>query len=89
MKEKHPNTAMAPDYWTRLNPVCEQARKLSPETLKNVAPDESQKTWAEALLCLEAVNEVISSPTPLSERIGSQLESNSELESESAAVGCK
>ncbi len=60
MEEKHPNTAMPPDYWTRLNSVCEQARQLSPETLKNVVPDDSRKTWAEALLCLEAVNEVIS-----------------------------
>jgi len=59
MEEKHPNTAMAPDYWTRLNSVCGQARQLSPETLKNVAPDESKMTWAEALLCLEAVTEVI------------------------------
>ena len=59
MEEKHPNTSMAPDYWTRLASVCEQARQLSPENLKNVVPDESRKTWEEALLCLEAVNEVI------------------------------
>jgi hypothetical protein len=59
IEEKHPNTPITPDYWTRLNSVCEQAQKLSPETLKNVVPDESKQTWAEALLCLEAVNEAI------------------------------
>jgi hypothetical protein len=62
MEEKHPNTPISPDYWTRLSSVCGQAQQLSPETLKNVVPDESQKTWAEALLCLEAVNEVIGVP---------------------------
>jgi len=59
MEEKHPNSAITPDYWTRVNSVCDQARQSSPETLKNVVPDESQQTWAEALLCLEAVNEVM------------------------------
>jgi hypothetical protein len=59
MEEKHPNSAMTPDFWTRLSSACEQARQFCPETLKNVVPDESQKTWAEALLCLEAVNEVL------------------------------
>jgi len=62
MEEKHPHTAITPDYWTRLNSVCERAQQLSPNTLKNVVPDESQQTWAEALLCLEAVNEVIDTP---------------------------
>ena len=62
MEEKHPNTLITPDYWARLNSVCEQAQQLSPETLKNVVPDKSQQTWAEALLCLEAVNEVIHAP---------------------------
>ena len=57
LEEKHPNTPIAPDYWTRLKSACEQAGQLCPETLKNVVPDESQKTWAEALQCLEAINE--------------------------------
>ena len=57
MEEKHPNTALTPDYWTRLKSVCDQARQSCPEVLKNVVPDESQKTWAEALLCLEAIEE--------------------------------
>jgi len=39
--------------------VCKDAQRSAPETLQHVAPDESHKTWAEALLCLEAVNEVI------------------------------
>jgi hypothetical protein len=47
---------MTPDYWTRLRSVCDQARQVFSELLKNVAPDESHKTWAEALLCLEAIN---------------------------------
>ena len=62
MEEKQPNAPITPDYWTRLNSVCEQAQKLNPEILKNVVPDESKQTWAEALLCLEAVNEVIGQP---------------------------
>ena len=58
MEEKHPNAAITTDYWTRLKSVCEQARRSCPEILKNVVPDESKQTWAEALLCLEAINEV-------------------------------
>ena len=57
MEEKHPGTAITPDYWVRLKSICDQARQSCPEILKNVVPDESQKTWAEALLCLEAINE--------------------------------
>ncbi len=57
IEEKHPGTAITPDYWVRLKAVCEQARQVCPEPLKYVVPDESQKTWAEALLCLEAINE--------------------------------
>ena len=26
MEEKHPNTSITPDYWTRLKSVCDQAR---------------------------------------------------------------
>jgi len=48
---------MSVDYRTRLQAVCEEARQVCPNPLKNVSPDETQKTWAEALLCLEAVNE--------------------------------
>jgi hypothetical protein len=48
--------------WIRLKSACEQARQVCPELLKNVAPDESQKTWAEALLCLEAINEALAIP---------------------------
>ena len=59
MEEKHPTTVISPDYWTRLTSACDQARQLNPDTLKNVVPNESQRTWAEALLCLEAVNEVL------------------------------
>jgi hypothetical protein len=65
MVDKHPNTTITADYWTRVVDACEQARKVSPETLKHVVPDESQKTWAEALLCLEAVIEVIGTPNGL------------------------
>jgi len=61
MEEKHPGTSITDDYWTRLKSVCEQARQLS-TSLKNVVPDESNRTWAEALFCLEAVNEAIEVP---------------------------
>jgi len=57
LEEKHHDTPISSDYWIRLKSVCEQARQVCPEVLKDVAPDESQKTWAEALLCLEAINE--------------------------------
>jgi hypothetical protein len=57
LEDKHPNTPISPDYWTRLKSVCEQAAQVCPEPLKNAVPDESQKTWAEALVCLEAINE--------------------------------
>ena len=62
LEEKQPNTPIAPDYWIRLTSVCEQAQQVCPEILKNVAPDESQKTWAEALLCLEAINSLLKNP---------------------------
>ncbi len=57
MEEKHPDTPITLDYWIRLKSTCEQARQVCPELLTNVTPDESKKTWAEALLCLEAINE--------------------------------
>ena len=57
MEEKHPNTAITDDYWIRLCSVCEDAQRLALETLQHVVPDKSHKTWAEALICLEAVNE--------------------------------
>ena len=63
MEEKHPNTAITQDYWIRLHDACKQAQQISPETLKDVVPNESRQTWAEALLCLEAVNEVIARPS--------------------------
>jgi hypothetical protein len=44
MEEKQPSTPITPDYWTRLNSVCEQAQELNPEILKNVVPDESKQT---------------------------------------------
>ena len=59
MEEKHPGTAISPDYWIRLKSACEQARQIHPEVLKNVTPDESHQTWAEALLCLEAIDETL------------------------------
>jgi hypothetical protein len=62
MEEVHPKTSITEDYWTRLGSVCEQAQRLCPETLKNVTPNESNKSWGEALVCLEAVNEVLTSP---------------------------
>lgn len=64
MEERHPNSAITPEYWTRLRTVCDDARQVSPETLKQVIPNESRQTWAEALLCLEALNEVIATPRP-------------------------
>jgi len=60
METKHPNSAITTDYWNRLVSVCDQGRQSSPEILKHVVPDESRQTWAEALLCLEAVHEAIS-----------------------------
>jgi len=57
LEEKHANTPITSDYWIRLQAVCEQARQACPEVLKGVVPDESQKTWAEARLCLEAIIE--------------------------------
>ena len=62
MEDKQPGTAIPDVYWDRVSSACVEAQKLLPETLKNVWPDESHKTWAEALLCLEAVNEVLTSP---------------------------
>jgi hypothetical protein len=59
LEEKGPNTPVSPDYWIRLKAACEQARQVCPEVLKNVTPDEKQKTWAEALLCLEAMQEAL------------------------------
>jgi hypothetical protein len=59
LEEKNPTTPVSPDYWIRLKAVCEQARQVCPEVLKNVTPDETQKTWAEALLCLEAIQEAL------------------------------
>ena len=43
----------------RLQSVCDQARAVCPELLKNVAPNESQQTWGEGLFCLEAVSEAL------------------------------
>jgi hypothetical protein len=59
MEESHPGTAVSADYWIRLKSACEQARQIHPEVLKNVTPEESQQTWAEALLCLEAIDETL------------------------------
>ena len=59
MEERHPSTAITDDYWIRLCSVCKDAQRLAPETLQHVVPDEAQRTWAEALLCLETVNEAI------------------------------
>ena len=57
LEEKHPNTPIPQDYWTRLRSVCDQARQVFPKLLEPVVPDEKRKTWAEALLCLEAIDE--------------------------------
>ena len=59
LEERRSNTPIPFDYWTRLKAVCDEARKARPELLKEVAPDESRKTWAEAMLCLEAINEAL------------------------------
>lgn len=59
MEETHPGTAISPDYWIRLKSACEQARQIHPEVLKNVTPDETRQTWAETLLCLEAIGETL------------------------------
>ena len=57
LEEKHPKIPIPPEYWTRLTSVCDQARQVFPKLLEPVVPDEKRKTWAEALLCLEAINE--------------------------------
>jgi hypothetical protein len=44
LEEKQLNTFVSPDFWIRLTSVCERARLVYPEILKNVAPDESNKT---------------------------------------------
>ena len=59
LEEKQPSTPMTPDYWTRLKAVCNEARTVCPELLKNLTPDEAQQTWAEGLLCLAAVSEAL------------------------------
>jgi hypothetical protein len=59
LEGKHSKTIMAPDYWVRLKSVCDRARQALPDLLRNVAPDDSQKTWAEALLCLETIDEAL------------------------------
>ena len=59
LEKKNPDTPVPPDYWTRLRSVCDQARQVCPEILEHVVPDEAQKTWAEASLCLERINEAI------------------------------
>ncbi len=61
LEQKQPNTPITSDYWIRLKSVCERAKQACPEILKDVAPDESKKTWAEASLCLEAINETFDS----------------------------
>ena len=58
MEDNHPGTAISPDYWIRLKSACEQARQSHP-VLKNVTPNESKQTWAEALLCLDAIDETL------------------------------
>ena len=64
LEAKYHNTVMAPDYWVRLMSVCEQARQALPDLLRNFAPDESQKTWAEALVCLETIGRAFHEKTP-------------------------
>lgn len=59
LEAKHPNTPVPPDYWARLKSACDQARQFCPDVLQHVVPDETQKTWAEASLCLEAINEAL------------------------------
>ena len=59
LEEKHAGTPVTSDYWTRLQSVCDQARQVCPQVLRNLVPDESQKTWAEVSLCLEAINEAL------------------------------
>lgn len=56
LAQKDPTTPVSHDYWARLTSACDQARQMRPE-LKHVAPNESHKTWAEALSCLEVINE--------------------------------
>ncbi len=56
LAKKDPTTLVTNDYWTRLTSACDQARQMRPE-LKHVVPDESRQTWAEALSCLELINE--------------------------------
>jgi len=59
LEAKYPNTVMAPDYWARLTSLCDRARQSLPELLRHVVPNESQKTWAEALVCLESIDEAL------------------------------
>jgi hypothetical protein len=65
MEEKHSAIPATPDYWTRLQSVCDQARLVCPKLLTNLVPDESQRTWAEVSLCLVAVNEALRNSTTL------------------------
>jgi len=56
LETKDPKAPVSLEYWTRLKSACYEARQVCPE-LEHVVPDESHKTWAEALLCLELINE--------------------------------
>jgi len=60
--KKDPETPVTNDYWTRLTSACNQAQQMRPE-LKHVVPDESRQTWAEALSCLERINEGLYDPS--------------------------
>jgi hypothetical protein len=62
LTEKNPKSPVSADYWIRLTSVCDQARKVCPE-LQHVVPDESHKTWAEALLCLELISDGLRDPS--------------------------
>jgi hypothetical protein len=61
LAKKNPKSPVPVDYWTRLTSACDQAREVCPE-LQHVVPDESHKTWAEVLLCLELIHDELRDP---------------------------
>ncbi|MBZ5528672.1 MAG: hypothetical protein LAN71_12310 [Acidobacteriia bacterium] len=59
-----PKTSMHADFWEKLKAVCALAREMFPGLLVNIIPDESTKTWNEAVLCLRPIVKACGEPDP-------------------------
>jgi len=59
-----PKTPMEADFWEKLKEVCTLAREMFPGLLVHITPDESKKTWTEAVLCLSRIVDACGEPDP-------------------------